>query len=104
MDHAQRLWALRGKENPRSVRNRAPWRRSASRSGIGGCRPGVRGEQPEQGPPAGTPAAGAPREPPAAAADSRWQQTAGNGRAPAAAPGDGAAGGGLLSATVFYFL
>lgn len=67
---------------------------------------GERGGQPGQAPPPppGHRLRGAPREPPAAAADGRWQQTAGNGRARRRRHrGDGSAGG-CPRFTSFYFI
>lgn len=75
-----------------SQRGTRPQGRSASESGAGGAAvPGTAG-RPGRGEGSRgrvSPLRGAPREPPPAAADGRWQQTAGNGRAPQRGGGTG---------------
>lgn len=85
-----------------------PSRASRSQAPLGAAgrllRPPGRGEGTRAGPPTpGHRLRGAPGEPPAAAVDGRWQQTAGNGRAPQRGGGTGGTAP-LGAALVLFYL
>lgn len=89
--------------------SRSPSRAARSQAPPGAAgrllRPPGRGERTRAEPPtAGHRLRGAPGEPPAAAVDGRWQQTAGNGRAPQRGGGTGGTAPPGAAFVLFYLI